>query len=138
MIELRQQARFLLKMFPQFFVSSKRLLQSHGVAQPQIDCLINRAHSALAQMAQNAITALQNCVRLQEAVGIVVLVLIKRREHELDPIEVEQVGVNLKNEIRRSIARANNKLQGRKEDGGWQWKAEQATCPEPPADKMAK
>ena len=75
MVQRRHHARFMLKLFPKFFVTSERLLQRDRMTQTQIDRFVNRTHATSAEMTNDSIAALQDCVRLQECrarVGVVI------------------------------------------------------------------
>src|SRR5687767_8089118 len=58
-MKLRQQTRFMLKLFSQARVARKRLLDRDGRIQPQIDRFIDCAHPAFAELPHDAITVLQ-------------------------------------------------------------------------------
>ena len=62
MIELRQQPSFSLETLSHSHLTGQRLFQRDAMAEAQIRRLIDCAHSAAADRAQNAIAALQNGV----------------------------------------------------------------------------
>src|SRR5215467_15011696 len=62
MMQTSQQPRLALELFAQAFVSKKRLFQRDGGIQSLIDCLVNGAHTALAELAHDPIPALEDCV----------------------------------------------------------------------------
>ncbi len=65
MVHSRQQTRFSLELFAEFFVCEKRFLQRHGSVETLVHRLIHGPHSALAELANNPVALLQNCICCQ-------------------------------------------------------------------------
>ena len=61
MVHPRQQTRFAFELLAQLLIGEKRLFQSDDGIQPLVYRFINRAHAALAKLANDSITSLQNC-----------------------------------------------------------------------------
>src|SRR5438132_9572802 len=57
-IELSQQVRLTLELFPERLIRGQRFLQRYSVVKMQIDSFVDCAHSAFAQLTNDAITAL--------------------------------------------------------------------------------
>lgn len=62
MMKSCEQACLALKLFAQALVHEFSLLQSHSRIKPLINRLIDRAHSTLSELANDAVAILQNCV----------------------------------------------------------------------------
>jgi hypothetical protein len=58
MMKPGQQARFALELLAKFLVNKKRFLQRDHSIQPLINSFVHGAHSALSQLADDAISAL--------------------------------------------------------------------------------
>src|SRR5438132_13596070 len=61
MMHARQQTRFAFELLAQLLIGEKRLFQRDGGIEPLVHRFIYRAHAALAKLAKNSITSLQNC-----------------------------------------------------------------------------
>ncbi len=65
MVHARQQAGFSLELFAKFFVSEEGFLQRYGSVETLVYRLVHGSHPTLAELANNPVTPLQNCVRCQ-------------------------------------------------------------------------
>ena len=58
MMQTCQQSRLALELLAQTFIGKKRFFKRNGGIETLIDGLVDRAHAALPELANNAITAL--------------------------------------------------------------------------------
>src|ERR1700752_2262329 len=67
MMQTREQAGLTFELLPQALIGKQRLFQCHRGVETLVDGLINRTHTALPKLADDAIAALQNCFRRQHS-----------------------------------------------------------------------
>src|SRR5437016_3312437 len=70
MMHPRQQTRFAFELLAQLLIGEKRLFQGDDSIEPLVQRFIHRAHAALAKLANDSITSLQNCFWCKHEVNL--------------------------------------------------------------------